>query len=99
MSIAQRTDLSTPAIDSYTADVLLSDGQIAHLRSVRPSDLSALLDLHDHADMDNIYRRFFSANRGLARSFVGHVCDPANPAAALVAILAGSIVGLGTSEL
>jgi acyl-CoA synthetase (NDP forming)/GNAT superfamily N-acetyltransferase len=98
MSIDQRTDLSSTTVDSYTADVLLADGRIAHLRSVRPTDLSGLLDLHDHANMDNIYRRFFSANRGLARSFVSHVCDPASPTSALVAILSGSIVGLGTSE-
>lgn len=89
---------SAPAAELYNADVLLADGRIAQIRAVRPEDCQTLEGLHDRANDDNIYSRFFSSNRVLARQFVKRVCQPDSPVRALLAFVGGSVVGLVSAE-
>ncbi|MEJ7707615.1 MAG: GNAT family N-acetyltransferase [Nocardioidaceae bacterium] len=89
---------SAPAAELYNADVLLADGRIAQIRAVRPEDCQSLEGLHDRADNDNIYSRFFSMNRVLARQFVQRVCQPDSPVRALLASVGGLVVGLVSAE-
>jgi acyl-CoA synthetase (NDP forming)/GNAT superfamily N-acetyltransferase len=98
MSVSPAAEGPTSDPDAYAADVLLSDGQIAHFRSVRLTDLRGLQELHERANSDKIYHRFFTGRRRAAQQFVTRVCDPGSPVRALVATVNGRIVGLATAE-
>jgi hypothetical protein len=41
-------------------DVLLRDGETAHIRSVRESDAAALRTMYDGVSEDTLYLRFFT---------------------------------------
>ena len=43
-----------------SADVLLSDGSAAHMRQIRPSDASAIVDFHSRMSDRTRYLRYFS---------------------------------------
>ena len=81
------------------ADVLLADGSIAVIRSLRPDDRDGLLALHESVSEDTLRLRFFSPNREAGRRYVAHLFDPANASsAALVVVAQGHITGLATAE-
>ena len=57
------TEKAVPAYpDAWAADVVLSDGGTAHLRPIRPTDTSALVELHGRLSPETVYFRFFSAH-------------------------------------
>jgi acyl-CoA synthetase (NDP forming)/GNAT superfamily N-acetyltransferase len=82
---------------SSTADVLLSDGGLAVVRSLEPGDGAALHDLHERASDDALWLRFFSVSRGTAHRYVDHVLTSPGTIA-LIAEIDGRIAALGTAE-
>ncbi len=82
---------------SSTADVLLSDGALAVVRTLEPGDGAGLHDLHERASDEALWLRFFSVARAAAHQYVDHVL--ASPGTiALVAEIDGRIAALGTAE-
>lgn len=82
------------------ADVLLADGTIAVIRSLRADDRDAVLELHESVSVDTLRLRFFSPSREAGRHYVRHLFAPDNTAsAALVAVIRGRVAGLATAEL
>jgi acyl-CoA synthetase (NDP forming)/GNAT superfamily N-acetyltransferase len=79
------------------ADVLLSDGAIAVVRSLEPNDADGLHALHERVSDDALRLRFFTVGRRPAHQYVEHVLS--HPATlALVAEVRGRIVALATAE-
>lgn len=79
-------------------DVTLGDGRILHLRPVRPTDRSALQQLHDHDLSDtSAYYRFFGIRPHVSHEFLDNMTrfDPAERVT-LVAISGERIVGVGS---
>jgi acyl-CoA synthetase (NDP forming)/GNAT superfamily N-acetyltransferase len=82
------------------ADVLLADGTIAVIRSLREDDRAAVLALHESVSVDTLRLRFFSPSREAGRHYVAHLFAPENTrSAALVAVIRGRVAGLATAEL
>ncbi len=82
------------------ADVLLADGTIAVIRSLRADDRDAVLALHESVSVDTLRLRFFSPSREAGRHYVAHLFAPDNTrSAALVALVRGRVAGLATAEL
>ncbi|WP_374455645.1 GNAT family N-acetyltransferase [Nocardioides sp.] len=82
------------------ADVLLADGTIAVIRSLRADDRDAVLELHESVSVDTLRLRFFSPSREAGRHYVAHLFAPDNTrSAALVAVIRGRVAGLATAEL
>ena len=44
----------------WEADVLLRDGQVAHLRPITPDDAALLVDFYSHVSAESKYLRFFA---------------------------------------
>ncbi len=82
---------------SSTADVLLSDGAVAVVRTLGPGDGPALHDLHERASAEALWLRFFSVARAAAHQYVDHVLTSPGTIA-LVAEIDGRIAALGTAE-
>ena len=82
---------------SSTADVLLSDGALAVVRTLEPGDGPALHDLHERASDEALWLRFFSVSRGTAHRYVDHVLTSPGTIA-LIAEIDGRIAALGTAE-
>ena len=53
-----------------TADVLLSDGGLAVVRTLRPEDAEALHALHEGVSDDALWLRFFSVARRAAHQSI-----------------------------
>ncbi len=87
------TALEVPA----PADVLLADGSIAVVRSLRPEDAVALHELHEQVSDAAIRMRFFSVARHAAHAYVDHVLEDSETLA-LVAVSHGRLIGLATAE-
>ena len=82
------------------ADVLLADGTVAVIRSVREGDRDAVLALHESVSVDTLRLRFFSPSREAGRQYVAHLFAPDNTgSAALVALVRGRVAGLATAEV
>ncbi len=82
------------------ADVLLSDGRIAGIRSLRAEDRDAVLALHESVSENTLRLRFFSANRSAARAYVTRLFDDEHDdATALIAFDRGRVIGLATAEV
>ncbi|KQV67755.1 hypothetical protein ASC64_11080 [Nocardioides sp. Root122] len=82
------------------ADVLLADGTVAVIRSLREDDREAVLALHESVSVDTLRLRFFSPSREAGRHYVAHLFAPDNTgSAALVAVIRGRVAGLATAEL
>ena len=82
------------------SDVLLADGSIAVIRTLRPEDRQPLLDLHAGVSADTLRLRFFTASRDAARRYVEHLFDETNAdSAAMVAVVRGRVAGLATAEV
>jgi acyl-CoA synthetase (NDP forming)/GNAT superfamily N-acetyltransferase len=82
------------------SDVLLSDGTIAVIRSLRDGDRDAVLALHEGVSEDTLRLRFFTASRSAGRAYVARLFDPAQRSAfALVGVVRGRVAGLATGEV
>ena len=81
-----------------TADVLLADGSIAVIRSMRSEDRADLDLLHGEASDDSIRWRFFAVSRKTAQDYVEHLFSEHGPEACLVATVGGRIVAVATAE-
>ncbi len=82
------------------SDVLLSDGTIAVVRSLRPDDRDAVLELHESVSEDTLRLRFFTASRHAGRTYVARLFDPEHTDQfALVALVRGRLAGLATAEI
>ena len=79
------------------ADVLLTDGSLAVIRTLDPGDATALHELHERASDESVRLRFFSLARRTAHTYVEHVLDSPGTLA-LVAEVHGRMVGLATAE-
>ena len=99
------TDQAAPTLaprdwSAEPADVLLADGTVAVIRSLREDDRDAVLRLHESVSVDTLRLRFFSPSREAGRLYVDHLFAPDNTAsAALVALVRGRVAGLATAEL
>ena len=99
------TDQAAPTLaprdwSAEPADVLLADGTVAVIRSLREDDRDAVLGLHESVSVDTLRLRFFSPSREAGRLYVDHLFAPDNTAsAALVALVRGRVAGLATAEL
>jgi acyl-CoA synthetase (NDP forming)/GNAT superfamily N-acetyltransferase len=79
------------------ADVLLSDGSLAVVRSARPDDAAALHDLHEGISDDALWLRFFSTSRRAAHLYVDKVVATGDTIA-LVAEVDGRVAAVATAE-
>jgi acyl-CoA synthetase (NDP forming)/GNAT superfamily N-acetyltransferase len=87
----------TAALGPAPADVLLADGSIAVVRTLRPEDAVALHALHEQVSDEAIRLRFFSVARRPAHAYVDHVLHSPDTLA-LVAERHGVLIGLATAE-
>lgn len=53
-------------------DVVLADGDVAHLRPIRPDDGDRLVEFHEHLSTESIRRRFFTVRPHLRPKEVEH---------------------------
>ncbi len=80
--------------------MLLADGTVAVIRSLREDDRDAVLALHESVSVDTLRLRFFSPSREAGRLYVDHLFARDNTSsAALVALVRGRVAGLATAEL
>jgi acyl-CoA synthetase (NDP forming)/GNAT superfamily N-acetyltransferase len=82
------------------ADVLLADGSVGVVRTLRPEDRGALLALHDEVGLDSLRLRFFSASREAGHAYVEHLLahHEAGQVFALALWYHDRLVGLATAE-
>ena len=82
------------------SDVLLADGSIAVIRSLRADDQDEVLALHEGVSEDTLRMRFFTPSPAAGRAYVAHLFDESNTeSVALVAVVRGRIAALATAEL
>jgi N-acetylglutamate synthase-like GNAT family acetyltransferase len=80
-------------------DVLLRDGQRAHIRSVRESDVGALRTMYDGVSDDTLYLRFFIVSKlVVTREIAALTRHTDDQHGSLVAEIGGRIVGVATFE-
>jgi acyl-CoA synthetase (NDP forming)/GNAT superfamily N-acetyltransferase len=78
---------------------LLADGSIAEIRPATAGDRNAVLEMHRAMSPDNIYLRFFSMSPRAAEEEARRICrEPAADHVALLAWLAGELVGVASYE-
>lgn len=81
------------------ADVLLTDGSVAVIRPLLPTDRPGLEELHAKASDRSVRMRFFMASRTAGRDYVAHLFSGSGDVAiALVATDRGQIVATATAE-
>ncbi len=79
---------------------LLADGATVEIRPAAASDYDAVWQMHRAMSADNIYLRFFSVSLAGAKQAARRICrDPAADHAALLAWLAGELVGVACYEM
>jgi acyl-CoA synthetase (NDP forming)/GNAT superfamily N-acetyltransferase len=85
-----------PASSVYA---LLADGTTIEIRPARASDFDAVRDMHAAMSPDNTYLRFFSVTTAAALREAGRICrEPAADHVALLAWLAGDLIGVASYE-
>jgi acyl-CoA synthetase (NDP forming)/GNAT superfamily N-acetyltransferase len=78
---------------------LLADGATVEIRPATASDFDAVWRMHRAMSADNIYLRFFSVSLVGAKQAAHRICrEPAAGHAALLAWLAGELVGVANYE-
>ena len=83
-----------------SAYALLTDGTTIEIRPARPNDFDAVRDMHATMSPENLYLRFFGVSRSAAEGEARRVCrEPGPDHGALLAILAGQVVGCGSYEV
>jgi RimJ/RimL family protein N-acetyltransferase len=72
----------------YAADEVLRDGELLHIRAIRPDDKRALVDLFERLSPKTIYFRFHGAKKRLSRKELVYLTElDFHRRAALVAVL------------
>ena len=85
-----------PAAGVYA---LLADGTTAEIRPAAAGDFEAVREMHRAMSPDNLYLRFFSLSPAAADQEASRICRaPAADHAALLAWLAGELVGVASYE-
>lgn len=85
-----------PATGVYA---LLADGTTAEIRPATAGDFEAVREMHRAMSPDNLYLRFFSMSPAAADQEARRICRaPAADHAALLAWLAGELVGVASYE-
>jgi len=85
-----------PATGVYA---LLADGATAEIRPAAAGDFEAVREMHRAMSPDNLYLRFFSMSPAAAGQEASRICRaPAADHAALLAWLAGELVGVASYE-
>lgn len=80
----------------WEADVLLTDGQTAHLRPVRPDDAADLVAFYDRVSAESKYLRFFAPYPRLSASDVRRFTQvDYSDRVALIIRLADEMIGIG----
>jgi acyl-CoA synthetase (NDP forming)/GNAT superfamily N-acetyltransferase len=78
---------------------LLADGTTIEIRPACAGDFDAVRAMHAAMSPDNIYLRFFSMSRAAAEQEARRVCrEPAADHGALLAWLAGDLIGVASYE-
>src|SRR6266487_1564177 len=79
---------------------LLADGATIEIRPATASDFDAVWQMHRAMSADNIYLRFFSMSLAGAEQAARRICrEPAADHAALLAWLAGELIGVASYEI
>lgn len=81
------------------ADVLMADGKVAIIRTLRPTDRDALQALHDHVSDDAFRLRFFAIGRAVGDTYVEHLfTSDGDTTVCLVVCIQDQIVATATAE-
>src|SRR5258708_8187837 len=89
--------MSVPSVGSVYA--LLADGTTVEIREAGAGDFGAVRDMHAAMSPDNTYLRFFSMSATAAEREARRISrEPAADHAALLAWLAGELVGVASYE-
>ncbi|MFF5213574.1 GNAT family N-acetyltransferase [Streptosporangium sp. NPDC000396] len=75
-------------------DVLLREGDIAHIRPLRPGDRPLLHELVDRSSERSAYLRFFTGGKAGAHSYMDRVTEPEHLGRALVAVVRDRLVAV-----
>jgi acyl-CoA synthetase (NDP forming)/RimJ/RimL family protein N-acetyltransferase len=82
--------------EHWEADVILRDGRICHIRPIRPDDRDALAVFHESLSAETVYYRFFAPYPTLTeKDLVRFTNVDYVDRVALVALVAGEIIGVG----
>jgi len=93
---AGRDGMSAQADRVYA---LLADGTTIEIRPPRAGDFDAVRAMHAAMSPDNIYLRFFSISHAAAEQEARRICrEPAADHGALLAWLAGDLIGVASYE-
>ncbi|HEX4657089.1 MAG TPA: GNAT family N-acetyltransferase [Streptosporangiaceae bacterium] len=78
---------------------LLADGTTVEIREAGAGDFDAVRDMHRAMSPDNTYLRFFSMSKAAADREASRICrEPAADHVALLAWLAGELIGVASYE-
>lgn len=89
-----------PQAHPQAADVLLTDGTIATIRALRPSDAADLFALHDGVSDEATRMRFFTLNRHSGHAYTSRlVAGVPETRIALVAHRHDLLLGLASAEI
>ena len=81
----------------WEADVLLTDGGVAHLRPSGPADGARIRALHDRSSAKTLYLRYFSPASTVSDRTIEIFTDvDYDSRVGLVAVLGGEIIAAGT---
>ncbi|GAA0971702.1 bifunctional GNAT family N-acetyltransferase/acetate--CoA ligase family protein [Acrocarpospora macrocephala] len=80
---------------SEECDVLLRNGDIAHVRPLAPGDLAQLHELVDRTSERSAYLRFFTGGRSSAHAYMDLLTRGTYQGHALIAIMHGRLTGVG----
>src|SRR5690606_15116104 len=84
---------------SWEADVVLSDGQIVHVRPITPGDASALREFHSRQSPESIYFRYFSPRPELTDRDISHFTTVDHISrVAFIALFDGQMIGVARYE-
>lgn len=87
--------MSTP---TTSADVLLTDGSMAAIRALEPTDRGSLEALHEGVSETSNRLRFFGGGRASGQHYVEHLFSREAAEIALVALVGGQVVAVATAE-
>lgn len=88
-----------PFPDHWEADVVLRDGSACHLRPITPADGELLREFHSRLSPQTIYYRFFSPHPELTDRDIKRFTEiDHDRRVALVAVVGGRIVGIGSYD-
>jgi hypothetical protein len=84
----------------WEADVLLTDGGVAHLRPIRPADAGKLVEFYDRVSPESKYLRFFAPYPKLSDRDVKRFTevDYVDRVAFILTLAAESMVRIGTHD-